>query len=668
MKLTDLKGIGEKTEQSFGKLRIGSVEELLNYYPRNYDVYEEPIGIDEIDNRLSVAIDGTVMKNLEIKSVKHLQIVTTVIKDTYGKLIKVTWFNMPFLRNSVKYSMRFIFRGRINKKDGLPVMEQPEIFPLGKYEEKLNKMQPIYSLSKGITNNAIIKAVRQALDCYQFEDYLIPEYRNTYGIIEINEAIRGIHFPEHKEALIKARKRLVFDEFFRFIYNMRRLKEKETFVPNTNRIVQHDVSETLMDKLPYMLTDAQKNVLTEIYTDMESDKTMQRLIQGDVGSGKTIVAFLAMLDVADSGKQAALMAPTEVLAEQHFNGIIEMKETYNLDITPVLLTGSTKASEKKRIYEMMESGEANIIIGTHALIQEKAVYHNLALVITDEQHRFGVMQRSAIKEKGNNPHVIVMSATPIPRTLAIILYGDLDISIINELPAKRLSIKNCVVTKEYRKKAYQFIEKEVKSGRQVYVICPMVEENDTLEAENVMDYSKILEQELSNEIVITYLHGKMKSEEKNNIMRRFSKNEIQVLVSTTVIEVGINVPNATVMMVENAERFGLASLHQLRGRVGRGEYQSYCIFVSSSGDKEKLKRLEILNQSNDGFFIASSDLKLRGPGDFFGVRQSGEMEFCLADIYCDGEVMKAASDAVDHFIEDGYELVDKRLNDDIVIY
>lgn len=668
MRLTELKGIGEKTEQLFGKLRIGSVEELLNYFPRNYDIYEEPIAVDEIDNRLVAAIDGTVMKNLEIKQVNHLQVVSTVIKDKNGTMMKITWFNMPFLRNTVKYSMRFIFRGRINKKSGLPVMEQPEIFTLGKYEEKLNHMQPIYSLSKGITNNTIIKAVKQALEHCRVEDYLTSEYRERYKLMELGKALQGIHFPEQRQALLCARKRLVFDEFFHFIYNMRKLKEKETFLPNENRITGHSVSEALMERLPYELTNAQKAVLQEIFADMASDKTMQRLIQGDVGSGKTIVAFLAMLDVAASGRQAALMAPTEVLAEQHFHGIMEMKETYNLDITPVLLTGSTRAAEKRKIYAMMESGEADIIIGTHALIQEKAVYHNLALVITDEQHRFGVMQRSAIKEKGNQPHVIVMSATPIPRTLAIILYGDLDISVINELPAKRLSIKNCVVTREYRKKAYQFIEKEVKAGRQAYVICPMVEENDTLEAENVIDYAKILQKELSKDIVVTYLHGKMKPNEKNDIMRRFSRNEIQVLVSTTVIEVGINVPNSTVMMVENAERFGLASLHQLRGRVGRGEFQSYCIFISSSSDKEKLKRLEILNQSNDGFFIASSDLKLRGPGDFFGVRQSGEMEFSLADIYSDGEIMKAASDAVDDFIEQGYELVDKGWNDDIVIY
>lgn len=668
MRLTKLKGIGEKTEQLFEKIKIESVEELLNYYPNNYDIYENPVGIDEIENRLVVAIDGTVMKNLEIKRVNHLQIVTTVIRDTFGKMMKITWFNMPFLRSTIRYSMRFIFRGRISRKNGLPVMEQPEIFSLQKYEEKLNSMQPIYSLTKGLTNNMIIKAVKQALDNYCLKDYLPTDYPEKYGLLKLNESIQIIHFPECQEELFIGRKRLVFDEFFRFIYNMRKLKEKETFVPNSHIITKHEFSNNLIAQLPYTLTNAQQMVMNEILEDMASDKTMQRLIQGDVGCGKTIIAFLAMIDVASHGKQAALMAPTEVLAEQHFHAILQMKETYNLDITPVLLTGSIKPANKKKIYSMMESGEADIIIGTHALIQEKAVFFNLALVITDEQHRFGVIQRKVLKEKGENPHVIVMSATPIPRTLAIILYGDLDISIINELPAKRLSIKNCVVTKEYRKKAYQFIQKEVNAGRQSYVICPMVEENDILEAENVIDYSRTLRDNLSKDIVIEYLHGRMRADEKNEIMRKFSRNEIQVLVSTTVIEVGIDVPNATIMMVENAERFGLASLHQLRGRVGRGKYQSYCIFVSSSSDKHKLKRLDILNNSNDGFYIASSDLKLRGPGDFFGVLQSGEMEFNLADIYCDSEIMKAASNAVDNFIEQGYELVDKRLNNDIVIY
>ena len=322
MRLTELKGIGEKTEQLFGKLNIGSVEELLNYFPRTYDIYEAPVAIDEIDNRLVAAIDGTVMKNLEIKQVKHLQVVSTVIKDKNGTMMKITWFNMPFLRNTVKYSMRFIFRGRINKKNGLPVMEQPELFTLGAYEEKLNHMQPVYSLSRGITNNTVSKAVRQALEHCRLEDYLPEDYRKRYELQELEEAIRGIHFPEQRQELLVARRRLVFDEFFRFIYNMRKLKEKETFMPNANRISCHTVSESVAEQLPYELTNAQKAVLQEIFTDMASDKTMQRLIQGDVGSGKTIVAFLAMLDVAASGRQAALMAPTEVLAEQHFQGIM----------------------------------------------------------------------------------------------------------------------------------------------------------------------------------------------------------------------------------------------------------------------------------------------------------------------------------------------------------
>lgn len=668
MKLTELKGIGDKTEQNFGKLKIYDVEGLLRYFPRNYDLYEVPMSIDEIDNRLVAAIEGTVMKNVEIKTVRNLQVVSTVIKDNHGKMIKVTWFNMPFLRNTVKYSMRFVFRGRILDKNGLPVMEQPEIFPLGKYDEKLNSLQPIYALSKGITNNALMKAVKQALTSFRFSDYLPLELRERYAVLELNEAIQRIHFPKHQEELKLARNRLVFDEFFQFIYKMRKLKEQDIVIQNIHKITNHDASKQLQNQLPYTLTKGQRDTLNEIFQDMESDKTMQRLIQGDVGSGKTIVAILAMLDVASAGKQAALMAPTEVLAEQHYEGLLRMKEAYHININPVLLTGSTKAAAKREIYSQLKNGEADIVIGTHALIQEKVEYQNLALVITDEQHRFGVLQRAAIKEKGNSPHVLVMSATPIPRTLAIILYGDCDISVIKELPADRLAIKNCVVTKEYRKNAYSFIEKEVKKGRQAYVICPMVEETDTLEAENVVDYAKILQTELSSGIIIEYLHGKMKPDMKNEIMRRFANNEIQVLVSTTVIEVGINVPNATVMMVENAERFGLASLHQLRGRVGRGEHQSYCIFVSASNDKEKLKRLEILNKSNDGFLIASEDLKLRGPGDFFGVRQSGDMEFLLADIYCDGEIMKQASEAVDEFIAKGYELVDKSLNDAIVIY
>ncbi len=377
---------------------------------------------------------------------------------------------------------------------------------------------------------------------------------------------------------------------------------------------------------------------------------MNRLIQGDVGSGKTIIAVLALLAACENGYQGALMVPTEVLARQHFESVTELFEKHGVDKKVILLTGSMTAKEKRIAYEKVASHEADIIIGTHALIQEKIVYDNLALVITDEQHRFGVAQREMFGNKGQMPHVLVMSATPIPRTLAIILYGDLDISVIDELPANRLPIKNCVVDKSYRPRAYRFIENEVKNGRQAYVICPMVEESEMIDAENVLDYTKILRQNLPG-IRVEYLHGKMKGKEKNKIMEEFAAGEIQVLVSTTVIEVGVNVPNATVMMIENAERFGLAQLHQLRGRVGRGDKQSYCIMVNASGNKEKNRRLDVLNKSNDGFYIASEDLKLRGPGDIFGIRQSGDLEFQLADIYTDAVTLKKVSEDVNRLLE-----------------
>ena len=377
---------------------------------------------------------------------------------------------------------------------------------------------------------------------------------------------------------------------------------------------------------------------------------LSRLVQGDVGSGKTIIAFLAMILSCENGYQSALMVPTEVLAKQHYESFMGLLKQQGLDFCTVLLTGSNTAKEKREIYAKIASGEAQIIIGTHALIQEKVIYKNLSLVITDEQHRFGVKQRESLAERGNPPNVLVMSATPIPRTLAIILYGDLDISVIDELPAKRLPIKNCVVDISYRPKAYSFIQKQVQEGRQVYIICPMVEESEGLDAENVLDYTAKIKSVFPSDIQIEYLHGKMKASEKNQIMERFAANKIQILVSTTVVEVGVNVPNAAVVMVENAERFGLAQLHQLRGRVGRGERRSYCIFVQGNKGDATSKRLEILNKSNDGFYIAGEDLKLRGPGDLFGIRQSGVMEFRIGDIYNDSSILKSASEAASEIL------------------
>jgi ATP-dependent DNA helicase RecG len=371
---------------------------------------------------------------------------------------------------------------------------------------------------------------------------------------------------------------------------------------------------------------------------------MNRLIQGDVGSGKTVLAILALLMAVKNGYQASFMVPTEVLAKQHYKSLTSLCTDFGISIC--LLVGSMTAKEKRETYDKIKTHQADIIIGTHALIQEKVEYDRLGLVITDEQHRFGVKQREALMNKGGNPHVLVMSATPIPRTLAIILYGDLDISIVDELPAKRLPIKNCVVDTNYRPSAYRFIDKQVAEGRQAYVICPMVEESEEVEAENVIEYTERIKEALVPNIAVEFLHGKMKPKDKNDVMERFANGEINVLVSTTVVEVGVNVPNATVMMVENSERFGLAQLHQLRGRVGRGEDQSYCIFVCGSSSKDAWERLEILNKSNDGFYIAGEDLKLRGPGDIFGIRQSGDMDFKLGDIFNDASLLKAAAKAV----------------------
>lgn len=669
MELSQIKGIGNKTELLLNKMNIHSAKNLLNYFPRTYEIYEKPILIKDIDNQAIIAVEGFVVRNIETKKLKNLSISTTYIKDLNGDLLKLTWFNMPYIRSTIQRGTRFVFRGHIKRNGEHIELEQPEIYTLAKYDEKLNQMQPVYSLIKGISNNLLIKSIKQIINVKELQgEYLDEISIKKYELCNLEYAYQNIHFPVDFDCLKVARKRLVFDEFFRFIYQMRRLKEKETFVENQFIISNFETSRSVIEHLPYELTNAQNKVINEIRNDISGERVMQRLIQGDVGSGKTIVAFATMLDFAVAGLQSVLMAPTEVLAEQHYMNLQTLIQEEKLPYTVALLTGSVTQREKKKIYQDINNGDVHIIIGTHAVFQEKVIYNKLALVITDEQHRFGVMQRATLKEKGLNPHVLVMSATPIPRTLAIILYGDLDISIIDELPNNRLPIKNCVVTADYRNKAYKFIKDEVEKGRQAYVICPMVEENDMLEAENVVDYSEKLKQVLPKEINICFLHGKMTSKEKNSIMRKFENNEIQILVSTTVIEVGINVPNATVMMVENAERFGLASLHQLRGRVGRGKDQSYCIFVSSSKNKDKLKRLDVLNKSNDGFFIASEDLKLRGPGDFFGIRQSGEMQFELADIYTDGEIMKAASEEVDTFLNQGKVLVDKQINDDIVIY
>lgn len=643
--IRSIKGIGEKTEKLLEKVGITTVGDFLGYYPRDYDEYKEPVTVREVKVGEKCAVSGRITGKPGLQSTGRKSVVTANIREE-NHLLQLTWYNMPFLRNTLQPGGLYVFRGTVAEKRGRLVMEQPEIFGREDYQKMLHTLYPIYSLTKGLTNKFMVKTLHQILeDREMVQEYLPEEFRNHYQLAEYNYAVSHIHFPTDREDLLLGHKRLVFDEFLFFILSVRMMKEQNAEAVNEFPMKPVWETENLMESLPYQLTNAQKRVWNEIETGMTGKTLMSRLVQGDVGSGKTIIAFLAMILAAANGYQAALMAPTEVLAKQHYEGLCSLLEEHGLGYQVLLLTGSNTAKEKRERYEKMASGEASLIIGTHALIQEKAQYKNLALVITDEQHRFGVKQREIFSGKGGKPHVLVMSATPIPRTLAIILYGDLDISIMDELPAKRLPIKNCVVNTSYRPAAYRFIRKQAEEGRQIYVICPMVEESEGLEAENVTDYSKKLRELLPDTIKVECLHGRMKANQKNQIMEAFSKNEIQVLVSTTVIEVGVNVPNATVMMVENAERFGLAQLHQLRGRVGRGEYQSYCIFIQGGEEEEIKKRLEILEKSNDGFQIAGEDLRLRGPGDFFGVRQSGTMEFRIADIFQDSEILKQAGEA-----------------------
>ncbi len=664
--IIQLKGVGEKTQKLFQKLHIETVGDLLSHYPSRYDTFLPPAPVAKLVTGQISAVFARVTGIPNVKKVRNLSILNCTVADDSG-VLHLTFFNMPFLKNVLKNGSYFVFRGPVSTRGTSVIMEQPKMYAYDEYLQLTKGLRPVYSTTKGLTSQAIQKAVKQALENFEAEEDFYPlKFSANYHLISEKQAVQQLHFPASQEEIIQARRRLVFDEFFSFLYFLRQNQDLCKALPNDYVMIETADTVRFMEAMPFALTKAQKKVWAELRNDMEGPTCMNRLIQGDVGSGKTILAVLALLMCVANGYQGALMAPTEVLAMQHFETISAYTKDYDLVFKPILLVGSMTAKEKREAYAQIESGQANLIIGTHALIQDRVQYKNLALVVTDEQHRFGVRQREGLAQKGvsvtgKEPHVLVMSATPIPRTLAIILYGDLQVSVVNELPTGRLPIKNCVVNTSYRPKAYDFITKEVEKGRQVYVICPMVEEGELEDVENVLDYTEKLKAILPAQIQVAYLHGKMRPAEKNRIMEEFSAHNIDVLVSTTVIEVGINVPNATVMMVENADRFGLAQLHQLRGRVGRGEHQSYCIFVNSNENETSQKRLDILNHSNDGFHIASEDLKLRGPGELFGIQQSGEFSFRLGDIYADAQVLQEASEAVDLILSDKAPFSDEQL-------
>lgn len=644
--INDIKGVGEKTSALLEKLGIYTKRDLLSYFPVNYDTYSEPVPISSLREGEVCLINAAPVKRATLSSKAGKKTVLAEVSDGTGT-IELTWFSMPYIKNKLFPGSHFVFRGKVVRRGSRLQIYQPEILTKQEYLTKSRSLQPIYHLTKGVTSNLLRKCVKQALpELGAGDDYLTVSQRHELGLTGLQPAVEEIHFPKSKETMLAARRRLVFDEFFLFALSVRKMKEADK--DDISPFSFHDVPEAsdLINSFPYELTGAQKRVWDEIKNDMLSGKVMNRLIQGDVGSGKTVLAILACFFAAKNNTQSCLMAPTEVLARQHAETFAKALE--GTGIRTVLLTGSLKASEKKKAKELISAHEADIIIGTHALLEDNVEFSELSLVITDEQHRFGVRQRETLKNKGDMVHTIVMSATPIPRTLAVILYGDLSVSLLDEVPAERLPVKNAVVGTDYRPAAWKFIRTQALEGHQAYVICPAIEKNEDEDngLADVLSYEKELAEFLGNDITTAFLHGKMKDEEKNKVMEEFAKGNIKVLVSTTVVEVGINVPNATVMLIENAERFGLASLHQLRGRIGRGSAQSYCIFMAGKDTPETMKRLEVLKKSNNGFEIADEDLKMRGPGDLFGVRQSGELAFKLGDIINDADILKLASDTV----------------------
>ena len=645
MKLSDsvikVKGIGQKSAALYEKLDIRTVGDLLCHFPRGYERYEKPVLVSQTEDGTVRTVEGVLTAAAKPVAVNQRRMVVARIRDISGEM-DLRWFNSPFVLKQLPLGRKLLFRGKISKKGRSVSMVQPEIYTEEAYRTRMRSLRPVYSLTAGLSHNAIAKAVSEALSVTEVPDSMPQAIRKKRGFMKLEDAYRAIHCPEDEAVTKEAVKRLSYDEFTRFLLSMRHLKAGILREPNSFLMEKHTCADGILGSLPYELTAAQKRVLAEIMKDLCGPYPMQRLLQGDVGSGKTVIALLALSMCAEEGFSGCLMAPTEVLARQHFAFFTKMLEPFHIGVA--LLVGSQSKTERRRMEEGIRSGEYPIVIGTHALFQDSVEFPKLGLVIVDEQHRFGVKQREMLMRKGEMPHLLIMSATPIPRTLAMMLYGDMDISLLDEQPAERLPVKTCVVDRSYRPTAYRFIKEHAGKGEQTYVICPLIEESEDSEGENVTDYARKLREEFGGEITVGTLHGQMNGKDKNEVLSDFAEGKISVLVSTTVVEVGINVPNATVIMVENAERFGLSALHQLRGRVGRGAKQSYCILMQGNESEETKERLSVLLKAKNGFAIAEEDLRLRGPGDFFGIRQSGDMDFAIADIIRDADMLSAAKE------------------------
>ncbi len=646
--ITVVKGVGSKTAELFEKIGVYSISDMLLYFPRTFLEFPDPVenGLFKVGNEC--AIRAEIISRPIVKKGKIPVVITNVTDGVTD--IKLIWFRSVYIASQLKPGSSRIFYGTVVSKDGIFTMEQPRMFSEEDYVNLQKNMQPVYPLVLGLKNNTVRKTVKYILEddgIKESLDEILPyDIVKKYGFNSIKKTYESMHFPKSKRNFADARKRLVYQEFLAFSLRLKYERSLEDDRGNGISVKNVDDIRRLEDTLPFKLTNSQKSTLDDIFNDISKEHTMRRIIQGDVGSGKTIVAFFAMAAFASNGYSSAIMAPTAVLAAQHYDSLCEFLKMTGLPYEAVLLTGSLSEKQKKDAREKLERKSPVLAVGTQALIQDKVKFKNLGLAVTDEQHRFGVRQRMNLSEKGNDTHMLYMSATPIPRTLSMILYGDLSISDMKDMPKGRLPIKTAVIDDSQRKKAYQLMMREINEGRQAYIICPLVEESELTEARDTFTYTKELKSILPSYVKIDMLHGKMSPSEKNTVMHRFARGKTDVLVSTTVVEVGVNVPNATVIMIENAERFGLSQLHQLRGRVGRGSAQSYCMLVNGSTDPKAQERLNIMHESSDGFYISEKDLALRGPGDYFGIRQSGDPSFKLADIYADSSILKdAAADA-----------------------
>lgn len=636
-----LKGVGPKKAKKFKKLGIFTIDNLLNYYPVKYEDRRTVSKINEMVDNTKVLLKIKLFNTPEKKVIKkNMTIIKVAGRDDTG-FVTLTFFNQDYLLQKLNLEDWFYVFGKVKYAYGKYELTNPDIEKVGK-DKKAGKIMPIYGLTYGLSNNEITKAVNNALDEYysRIEDIIPINIKNKYQLTSRRDAIKYLHFPENNKKYSLAKKSIAFEKLLIMQLGLLTIKNRLRASSQGLKINDSSLGDELLASIPYKLTNAQLKVIKEIKEDMSLSKPMNRLVQGDVGSGKTIVAIYAMLIAIKSGYQASMMAPTEILALQHYETIKGYFKMANINLNVAFLSGSTNAKNKRKILDELKNGQIDIIVGTHALIENNVEFSNIGLVVTDEQHRFGVRQRAMLSNKGNNPDMIVMTATPIPRTLALIVYGDLDISIIDEMPPGRHEVITYVLNENQKNEAYSFIKKQIKSGRQGYIVAPLVEESENLEIDSAEKIFNELSNTYFSECKLGLLHGKMKSADKEETINRFYNGKTKVLVSTTVIEVGVNVPNAVVMMVLNAERFGLAQLHQLRGRVGRGKYQSYCILVNGSKSKKSSDRMNIMKNTNSGFIIAEEDLKNRGPGEFFGTKQHGLSKYEVQNIINDVNIVQ----------------------------